>query len=212
MIPRSLGAVFWPSRASRRSRRRAARASRRRCAAWGIPRSSSRATRRRQLLPSPGFTAERRRVWAFDEMHHVDASVHRPQSVAEAPGHDPGGGEDPAQGHRPRRRLRSLRAAVALGETLILIDAPAFRAIGKVAARRQRLAPHVRLRRAVGGRGADHRRGRVRPADRGDHRRRDGRGHGGGGRPGVLADVADRRQGGQADRLAERCSTGWAGR
>ncbi len=37
--------------------------------------------------PLPGFlTAERRRVWAFDEMHHVDASVHRPQSVAELQG------------------------------------------------------------------------------------------------------------------------------
>jgi hypothetical protein len=77
-----------------------------------------------------GFRAERRRLWAFDEIHHVDANVYRPSCVGElaaivraaAAARQPitmrGGGKSLGE--------------QSLGTSVVLIDAPAFQEIGDV--------------------------------------------------------------------------------
>jgi FAD binding domain/D-arabinono-1,4-lactone oxidase len=80
--------------------------------------------------PLPGFTPQRRHVWAFDELHGTDADIYHPQTPDEL-------AAVVAAAYQQRRKItvrgggKSL-GQQSLGKTIVMTDAPAFQTIGEV--------------------------------------------------------------------------------
>ena len=80
--------------------------------------------------PLPGFTPQRLRVMAYDEIHGIDADVYQPQTADEL-------AAMVRAAYQEGRKItvrgggKSL-GQQSLGKTILLIDAPAFQSIGEV--------------------------------------------------------------------------------